>query len=123
MFGARLGAGWLVRGRRVVVLLLLPTTLGLKPGTPGRRPAHRRGLDLRGRPLPAEAARKSPNDFGTFAYWDAMYKGEGALDGEKYSWFCGWGELSPFWRELVDEDRTRRVLVPGCGTQGHKRVL
>ena len=58
--------------------------------------------------------------FGTKEYWDGMYSGSGVactvdgLSAEQYSWYCGWAELEPFWRELVPETQAR-VLVPGVG--------
>ncbi|KAH8050330.1 methyltransferase [Aureococcus anophagefferens] len=30
-----------------------------------------------------------------------MYRGDGELDGDEYSWFCGWRELEPFFAELA----------------------
>ena len=58
--------------------------------------------------------------FGTKEYWDGMYEGSGVAvieDGysaEEFSWYCGWRELAPFWRELVP-DASARVLLPGVG--------
>ena len=49
-----------------------------------------------------------------------MYSGRGeacttdGLSAERYSWYCGWAELEPFWRELVP-DMGARLLVPGVG--------
>jgi SAM-dependent methyltransferase len=57
--------------------------------------------------------------YGSREYWDGMYRGSGqaAADGlpaEAYSWYCGWAELEPFWRELVPDERAS-VLIPGVG--------
>lgn len=54
--------------------------------------------------------------FGQKSYWDSMYSGDNTVDrpSDSYSWYCGWDELSPFWKELVP-DRNARVLVAGIG--------
>ena len=52
--------------------------------------------------------------FGKKAYWDAMYSGHGDLPADEFSWYCGWSELAPFWKELVP-DTSSRILVPGVG--------
>ena len=65
--------------------------------------------------LPTARALCTPcNKYGTKRYWDAMYAGKGELPAERYSWYCGWRELQPFWAELVP-DRAARTLVPGVG--------
>ena len=56
--------------------------------------------------------------YGAKQYWDGMYSGSGeaAQDGlpaDRFSWYCGWRELEPFWNELVS--CSARVLVPGVG--------
>ena len=50
--------------------------------------------------------------FGTKEYWDAMYSttdnatdngddDDNHLPSDKYSWYCGWTELKPFWDMLI----------------------
>ena len=55
--------------------------------------------------------------FGLQSFWDDMYTGEGDGDrpADKYSWYCGWDELSPFWEMLVPLDSASRVLIAGIG--------
>ena len=70
----------------------------------------------------SESAKDGGCKYGTKAYWDSMYRGFGAaaddgLPSDAYSWYSGWRELEPFWRELVPDDKAR-VLVPGCGNDG-----
>ena len=65
---------------------------------------------------PAEAPPTPVCRFGEKSYWEEMYRGDGELDADEYSWFCGWRELEPFFAELVGPPSKRpRVLVPGCG--------
>ncbi|KAH8069328.1 methyltransferase [Aureococcus anophagefferens] len=65
---------------------------------------------------PAEAPPTPVCRFGERSYWEEMYRGDGELDGDEYSWFCGWRELEPFFAELAGPpSKRRRVLVPGCG--------
>ena len=52
--------------------------------------------------------------FGTKTYWDGMYSGRGELPAEKFSWYCDWDSLAPFWSELVPNKKSR-ILVPGVG--------
>lgn len=44
--------------------------------------------------------------FGNKAYWDSVYTDEDANGADKpsetYSWYCGYGELKPFWNMLID---------------------
>lgn len=67
-----------------------------------------------------EDAGSTTCKFGTKEYWDGMYEGDGmavtedGLSAAVYSWYCGWRELEPFWREIVP-DESARVLVPGVG--------
>ena len=62
--------------------------------------------------------------YGTKEYWDGMYRGEGeaARDGlpsDRFSWYCSWQELRPFWEELAPPSvAAPRVLVPGVGVDG-----
>ena len=62
--------------------------------------------------------------YGTKEYWDGMYRGEGeaARDGlpsDRFSWYCSWQELRPFWEELAPPSAAApRVLVPGVGVDG-----
>ena len=56
--------------------------------------------------------------FGLKSFWDDMYTGEGDSNrpADKYSWYCGWDELSPFWEMLVPLDSSAaRVLIAGIG--------
>ena len=62
----------------------------------------------------AFSAPRSPGKFGTKKYWDSMYVGCGEYPADKYSWYCGWDVLAPFWNELVP-DQAARVLIPGVG--------
>ena len=70
----------------------------------------------------------APSKFGTKEYWDGMYTGDGAactadsLPSEQYSWYCGWAEIEPFWRELVPSCAAR-VLMPGVGSDATVRDL
>ena len=43
-----------------------------------------------------------------------MYRGDGELPSDTYSWYCGWSEIEPFWKELVPS-RSSKMLVPGIG--------
>lgn|ERR1719203_54984 len=52
--------------------------------------------------------------FGMKTYWDEMYKGNGDRPAEKYSWYCGWEEIKPFWLDLVP-DTSSHILVAGVG--------
>jgi len=52
--------------------------------------------------------------FGIKQYWDDMYKGTGDRPSQSYSWYCGWEELGPFWKELVP-DTNSHVLIAGIG--------
>ena len=67
----------------------------------------------RGRRASSLSLRKTWG-YGTKEYWDDMYRGEGELPADEYSWYCGWAVIQSFWEELVP-DRTSRVLVPGVG--------
>jgi len=51
--------------------------------------------------------------FGKKSYWDDMYNGDGDRPADKYSWYCGWNELEPFWAMLVPTDA--QVLIIGIG--------
>ncbi|KAH8066360.1 methyltransferase [Aureococcus anophagefferens] len=64
---------------------------------------------------PAEAPPTPVCRFGERSYWEEMYRGDGELDGDEYSWFCGWRELEPFFAELAGPPSNDDVLVPGCG--------
>ena len=71
------------------------------------------------RPRTASVSMLSGCKYGSKAYWDGMYSGTGtaAADGlpsDSYSWYCGWREVEPFFRELVP-DESVRLLVPGVG--------
>ena len=50
-----------------------------------------------------------PPRHGQLSFWEEQYESQ-----ETFSWYCGWEELEPFWRELVP-DKTARVLLPGVG--------
>jgi len=58
--------------------------------------------------------------FGKKDYWDEMYGGQQLVTDadyypqDAYSWYCGWSELSPFWRMLVP-DPSSRVVIAGIG--------
>ena len=58
--------------------------------------------------------------FGKKEYWDQMYDGdleEGDIDqrpSDRYSWYCGWEELQPWWSMLVPDQKSR-VVVAGIG--------
>jgi hypothetical protein len=67
----------------------------------------------RGRRASSLSLRKTWG-YGTKEFWDDMYRGEGELPADEYSWYCGWAVIQSFWEELVP-DRTSRVLVPGVG--------
>lgn len=49
-------------------------------------------------------------------------EGEAARDGlpsDRFSWYCSWQELRPFWEELAPPCAAApRVLVPGVGVDG-----
>jgi len=58
--------------------------------------------------------------FGKKDYWDEMYGGSQRLvtdadyyPQDAYSWYCGWSELSPFWKMLVPDPS--RVVIAGIG--------
>lgn len=55
--------------------------------------------------------------FGLKSFWDDMYTGAGDGDrpANKYSWYCGWGELAPFWNMIVPDKVNSRVLIAGIG--------
>jgi hypothetical protein len=72
--------------------------------------------------------------FGTKEYWDAMYSNTSSsvvvddnngdnLPSDKYSWYCGWTELQPFWDMLItplitdgdDNKQSVKVLIAGIG--------
>lgn len=72
--------------------------------------------------------------FGTKEYWDAMYSKTSSsavvddnngddLPSDKYSWYCGWTELQPFWDMLItplirdgnDNKHSVKVLIAGIG--------
>ena len=50
-----------------------------------------------------------PPKHGQLEFWESEYKGNA-----EFSWYCGWDDLEPFWRELVP-DSDARVLLPGIG--------
>lgn len=52
--------------------------------------------------------------YGIKEYWDNMYEGTGDRPSDSYSWYCGWEELGPFWKELVP-DQNAHVLIAGIG--------
>lgn len=64
--------------------------------------------------------------FGKKDYWDEMYGGSDESSSQRlvtdadyyprdaYSWYCGWEELSPFWRMLVPDTRCR-IVIAGIG--------
>ena len=47
--------------------------------------------------------------YGRQQFWDDSY-----AETNQFSWYCGWSELDPFWRELVPNLQSR-VLLPGVG--------
>ena len=49
--------------------------------------------------------------YGRRQFWEQSYAEDA---GSSFSWYSGWDDLEPFWRELVP-DTTSRVLIPGVG--------
>ena len=48
--------------------------------------------------------------FGRQEFWDSSY-----ADGDaSFSWYAGWPDLEPFWRELVP-GKDSKILIPGIG--------
>jgi len=65
--------------------------------------------------------------FGKKDYWDEMYGGQQLVTDvdyypqDAYSWYCGWEELSPFWRMLVP-DLHLVLLSPGLEMIKHLSI-
>ena len=66
------------------------------------------------------------SQFGTKAYWDAMYEGMGEFSADEYSWYYnGYDAIKPFLEEYVFDvaeststtvDKSQlSILIPGCG--------
>lgn len=66
------------------------------------------------------------SQFGTKAYWDAMYEGMGEFSADEYSWYYnGYDVIKPFLEEYVFDvaeststtvDKSQlSILIPGCG--------
>jgi len=66
------------------------------------------------------------SQFGTKAYWDAMYEGMGEFSADEYSWYYnGYDVIKPFLQEYVFdvaeststtvEKSQLSILIPGCG--------
>jgi SAM-dependent methyltransferase len=66
------------------------------------------------------------SQFGTKAYWDAMYEGMGEFSAVEYSWYYnGYDVIKPFLQEYVFDvaeststavDKSQlSILIPGCG--------
>ena len=66
------------------------------------------------------------SQFGTKAYWDAMYEGMGEFSADEYSWYYnGYDVIKPFLEEFVFDvaeststtvDKSQlSILIPGCG--------
>ena len=60
------------------------------------------------------------SQFGTKAYWDAMYEGMGDFDAEEYSWYYGFEVVKPYLVDYIFADNkqdksTMSILIPGCG--------
>jgi hypothetical protein len=104
----------------------------------GRRHHHHHAPRLLLRLYASSPKAKSSNlnadgkcKFGTKEYWDAMYSSAvvddnvmpNDLPSDKYSWYCGWTELQPFWDMLItplitdgnDNKHSVKVLIAGIG--------
>jgi hypothetical protein len=63
------------------------------------------------------------SQFGTKAYWDAMYEGLGDFDADEYSWYYGFEVIKPYLLDYTADDNdadrqdksTISILIPGCG--------
>lgn len=56
------------------------------------------------------------SDFGTKAYWDALYEGMGDFSADEYSWYYGFEVIKPHLQEYVGGEKSEEsILVPGCG--------
>lgn len=58
----------------------------------------------------------APTKYGRKSYWESMYRDEidQEYSADRFSWYCGWEELRPFFAEFVP-DQSQGVLVVGCG--------
>ena len=56
------------------------------------------------------------NSYGRLGFWDLEY--EQSNNGTKedtFSWYCNWGELEPFFSEVVAVGNDPKILIPGIG--------
>lgn len=62
---------------------------------------------------------EAKSQFGTKQYWDDMYKGQGDLSADEYSWYYRFDDtLQPIFKEylpLPSATNTPKMLVPGVG--------